>query len=59
MSISEKSGCSPETLQNWVRVAERKQDPEQQVVQAERERLKELERENRHLRQAIEIRPLA
>lgn len=55
VSIAEKFGCSPETLRNWVRVAEREQDPEQRSSQAERERLKELERENRQLRQANEI----
>ncbi len=55
VSIAEKFGCSPETLRNWVRVAPRKQSPQEQPLWAECERLKELERENRQLRQANEI----
>lgn len=55
VSIAEKFGCSPETLRNWVRVALRKQSPQEQPLRAECERLKELERENRQLRQANEI----
>jgi transposase-like protein len=38
-----------------VRAAERQQIPEQQALDAERERVKALERENRELRQANEI----
>lgn len=55
VSIAEKFGCSPETLRNWVRTAEREHEPEQQSLTAERERIKELERENRQLKQANEI----
>ena len=54
-SVAEKIGCTKETLRKWVRVAERQQIPEQQALAAERERVKELERENRELRQANEI----
>jgi transposase len=54
-SVAEKFGCTAETLRKWVRAAERQQIPEEQARLAERERLKELERENRELRQANEI----
>ncbi len=54
-SVAEKIGCTSETLRKWVRVIERQQIPEQQVLDAERERVKALERENRELRQANEI----
>jgi transposase len=54
-SVAEKIGCTAETLRKWVRAAERQQIPEEQARLAERERVKELERENRELRQANEI----
>lgn len=54
-SVAEKIGCTAETLRKWVRAAERQQVPEHQALAAERERVKELERENRELRQANEI----
>lgn len=55
VSVAEKIGCTSETLRKWVRAAERKEIPEQQALDAERERVKALERENRELRQANEI----
>lgn len=55
VSVAEKIGCTSETLRNWVRAAERQQVPEQRALDAERERVKALERENRELRQANEI----
>src|SRR5690554_5826255 len=55
VSVSEKIGCTSETLRKWVRAAERQQIPEQRALDAERERVKALERENRELRQANEI----
>lgn len=55
VSVAEKIGCTTETLRKWVRAAERQQIPEQQALDAERERVKALERENRELRQANEI----
>ncbi len=55
VSVAEKIGCTAETLRKWVRVAERQQIPEQRALDAERERVKALERENRELRQANEI----
>ena len=50
VSISEKIGCSAETLRNWVRRAERGEGRRPGLKTEERERLKELERENRHYR---------
>ena len=55
LSISEKIGCSNETLRKWVRRAERDQGRRAGITSNERERLKELERENRELRRANEI----
>ena len=55
VSVAEKIGCTSETLRKWVRAAERQQIPEQRALDAERERVKALERENRELRQANEI----
>ena len=54
-SIAEKIGCSGETLRHWVRQAERDQGIRPGATTDERERIKELERENRELRQANEI----
>lgn len=54
-SIAEKIGCTAETLRGWVRQAERDQGRRPGLTTAERERLKELERENRELRRANEI----
>ncbi len=54
-SISSKFGCSAETLRNWVRQAERDAGRRPGLTSAERERLKELERENRELKRANEI----
>ena len=54
-SIAGKMGCSPETLRKWVRRAECDQGRRTGLTTGERERLKELERENRELRRANEI----
>ena len=54
-SIAGKMGCTPETLRIWVRRAERDTGKRPGVTTAERERLKELERENRELKRANEI----
>ena len=54
-SIAEKIGCSPETLRNWVRQAERDRGIRPGLTTEERQRLKELERENSELRRANEI----
>ena len=54
-SIAEKIGCSAETLRNWVRQAERDQGRRPGLTTDERQRLKQLERENFELRRANEI----
>ena len=54
-SIAAKMGCTAETLRNWVRQAERDSGARPGLTTGERERLKELERENRELRRANEI----
>jgi transposase-like protein len=54
-SIAAKMGCTPETLRKWVRQAERDQGRRAGVTSSDRDRLKELERENRELKRANEI----
>jgi transposase len=54
-SIAGKIGCTAETLRKWVRQAERDQGRRTGGTSTERERLKELERENRELKRANEI----
>jgi len=54
-SIAAKIGCTSETLRNWVRQAERDTGRRPGLTTQERERLKDLERENRELRRANEI----
>ena len=54
-SIAQKIGCAPETLRSWVRRAERDQGRRDGVTTSERERLKQLERENRELRRTNDI----
>ena len=54
-SIASKIGCTAETLRKWVRRAERDQGIRGGTSSSERERLKELERENRELKRANEI----
>src|SRR5689334_11155613 len=58
-SIAEKIGCSAETLRQWVRQAERDAGKRPGRTTEERERLKQLERENVELRRANEILRLA
>jgi transposase-like protein len=54
-SIAAKIGCSTETLRKWVVQFERDQGCRPGLTTEERERLKELERENRELRRVNEI----
>jgi len=54
-SIAEKIGCTAETLRKWVRRVERDEGVRPGLKTDEKERLKELERENRELRRANEI----
>jgi len=54
-SIAEKIGCTAETLRKWVLQAQRDQGLRPGLTSAERERVKELERENRELRRVNEL----
>ena len=54
-SISSKIGCTSETLRKWVRRSETDQGKRVGMTSSDRERLKELERENRELKRANEI----
>ena len=54
-SIAAKVGCTPETLRKWVRQAEKDLGIRDGVTSEERDRLKQLERENRELKRANEI----
>jgi transposase len=54
-SIADKIGCSGEALRNWVRQAETDTGGRPGLTSDERERLRELEKENRELRRANEI----
>jgi transposase len=54
-SIAEKIGCAPETLRKWVRQAEMDARQRPGLTTEERQRVRELERENRELRRANEI----
>src|SRR5271157_2489286 len=54
-SIAGKIGCTAETLRKWVRQEERDSGKRAGLTTSERERLKELERENRELKRANEI----
>jgi transposase len=55
VSVAGKIGCTSETLRMWVRRSEVDGGVRPGVSSGERERLKELERENRELRRANEI----
>ena len=55
VSISEKIGCSPPTLHEWVKRAEIDSGQRAGVPTEMADKLKALERENRELRQANEI----
>ena len=54
-SVAGKIGCTPETLRKWLRAAERDAGKRPGLTTAERERTKELERENRELKRANTI----
>jgi len=58
-AIAPKLGCTSETLRRWVRQAERDAGARPGLTTEERQRLKELERENRELKRANEILRLA
>jgi len=54
-SVAAKIGCTAETLRSWVRQAERDAGKRGGLTTDEKQRLKELERENRELKRANEI----
>jgi transposase-like protein len=54
-SVAGKIGCAAQTLCHWVRQAERDLGKRDGMSTADRQRLKELERENRELKRANEI----
>ena len=55
MSVASKLGCTAETLRRWINDAERDSGNSPGLSTAERDRLKDLEREVRELRRANEI----
>ena len=54
-SVAEKLGCTVEALRRWVRQAERDTGKRPGLTTDERQRLKQLERENFELKRANEI----
>src|SRR5215813_8149734 len=54
-SIGSKIGCTAETLRKWVRQVERDSGKRAGLTSDDKQRLKELERENRELKRANEI----
>ncbi len=54
-SVAAKIGCTPESLRRWVRQAERDAGERPGLSRSDRDRLKDLERENRELKRANEI----
>ncbi len=54
-AIAPKLGCTSETLRRWVRQAERDGGQRTGLTTEERQRLKDLERENRDLKRANDI----
>lgn len=54
-SIASKIGCTPESLRRWLRLAEVDQGIRDGVTSTERDRVKQLERENRELKRTNEI----
>jgi transposase len=53
--IGQKLGCSPDSLRVWYKQMQRDAGREAGPTSAEKARIRELERENRELRQANEI----
>ncbi|ALK93026.1 Transposase [Limnohabitans sp. 103DPR2] len=58
-SLAPKIGCVPHTLYEWMRKHEVDSGVRQGTTTVDKDRLKELERENRELRKANEILKLA
>lgn len=55
LSISQKVGCSRDILRVWIKQHESNTGKRHGLTTAERDRIREPERENRQLRQANEI----
>jgi transposase len=55
LSVAAKIGCTAASLHRWMSQAERDQGTRAGLSTSERDRLKELERENRELKRANEI----
>jgi transposase len=58
-SVAAKIGCAPQTLNEWVKQAQRDAGEREGPTSADKKRVAELERENRELRKANEILKLA
>ena len=54
-SVSEKFGCTADSVRRWVRQAEKDHGQRAGLTTSEKERIKELERENRELKRANAI----
>ena len=54
-SIASKIGCTAQSLSTWVARSEAAADPRKNAALADKERLKQLERENAELRRANDI----
>lgn len=54
-AIASKIGCAPETLRSWHKKHIHQTIPESVQAQSQEQRIKELERENKDLKQAKEI----
>ena len=59
VSIATKIGCTPETLRKWIMRTEVDSGKRAGLTSADRARIKELERENKELKQTNEILRLA
>jgi transposase len=55
LSVSSKIGCAAQSLHRWVSQAERDMGKRAGLSSTERDRLKDLERENRELKRSNEI----
>ena len=54
-SVAKKIGCTADRVRRWVRQAEKDQGQRAGLTSSEKERIKELERENRELKRANAI----
>jgi transposase len=54
-SMSQKLGCTPETLRRWVRQTERDHGKRAGLTTEDRDELKQLRKDNRELKRANEI----